>query len=78
MTRKFSLALALVFLATPLAAEKKQTKWPDCYCTDRGGARIELGRVICMNVDGREYLARCEMSQNNPMWREIGGSCPVS
>lgn len=47
----------------------------DCYCTDRTGDRVELGETICLNVDGRAFLARCEMSLNNPMWRDTGSDC---
>ena len=50
-------------------------KWPDCYCTDKTGARVELGTEICMQVGGRDFIARCEMSLNNPMWREISQGC---
>lgn len=78
MDRKLPLAVALLLFASPLAAQKSEAIWPDCYCTDSGGDRVELGGTICLSVDGREYTARCEMSQNNPMWREIADSCPVS
>ncbi|MFK5997501.1 MAG: hypothetical protein QM492_05275 [Rhodobacterales bacterium] len=57
---------------------KKQwpkVKWPDCYCTDKTGARVELGTMVCMKVDHRDFIARCEMSLNNPMWREIKQGC---
>lgn len=47
----------------------------DCYCTDKSGARVELGQTICLNVDGRAFMARCEMSLNVPMWRETGSNC---
>jgi len=47
----------------------------DCYCTDRAGARVELGQTICLMVDGRAYLARCEMSLNVPAWRDTGSEC---
>ena len=50
----------------------------DCYCTDRSGARVELGETICLRVDGRAFLARCEMSLNNPMWREMQDGCATS
>jgi hypothetical protein len=50
----------------------------DCYCTDQTGSRIELGQSICLNVDGRRFTARCEMSQNVPMWREQKDSCVSS
>jgi len=47
----------------------------DCYCTDSRGARVELDREICLVVDGRAFIARCEMSLNNPIWRDTGRSC---
>lgn len=56
-------------------SEDDKIKYPDCYCTDRTGQRVELGVSICMVVDGRAFLARCEMSLNNPTWREIGSGC---
>jgi len=64
----------------PLAglADSANVKWPDCYCTDSAGARIELGETVCLTVDGRTYQARCEMMLNNPMWREVGSGCTVS
>ncbi|MEL6170423.1 MAG: hypothetical protein AAGK67_04310 [Pseudomonadota bacterium] len=52
-----------------------QQKTVECFCTDRSGARVELGQTICMYVDGRAFMAQCQMSLNNPMWREVGGDC---
>ena len=50
----------------------------ECFCTDSGGDRVELGQSICLYVDGRAFKARCEMSLNNPIWRETGESCTTS
>lgn len=47
----------------------------DCYCTDTQGARVELGEVICLYVDGRAFMAQCDMSLNVPIWRDIGQAC---
>lgn len=47
----------------------------ECFCTDRSGARVELGETICLIVDGRAFLARCEMSLNVPAWRDTGAGC---
>lgn len=47
----------------------------DCYCTDSTGGRVELGEEICLFVDGRAFLARCEMALNNPIWRDTGNAC---
>ncbi len=71
-----TLTLIIVMLLSPAAvADKKGVIWPDCFCTDKTGTRVELGQSICMSVDGRNFTARCEMSLNNPMWRETGDSC---
>jgi len=47
----------------------------DCYCTDKSGARVELGELRCLNVDGRRFMAQCQMSLNVPMWREVQTTC---
>ncbi|MHA1190110.1 MAG: hypothetical protein ACTSSQ_06595 [Alphaproteobacteria bacterium] len=51
--------------------------YPDCFCTNRG-ERVELGGFACLKVDGKEFLARCEMSLNNPSWRQKSDGCPIS
>lgn len=75
-----TLLITSVCTLIPLAslAEGANLKWPDCYCTDTAGTRVELGETVCLTVDGRTYQARCEMMLNNPMWREVGSSCTVS
>ncbi|MEL6677120.1 MAG: hypothetical protein AAFQ51_00360 [Pseudomonadota bacterium] len=50
----------------------------ECYCTDGGGDRWELGDIICIDIYGRSFLARCEMSQNNPTWRDLSEGCVAS
>lgn len=50
-------------------------KTVECYCTDRAGLRIELGETICLQVDGRMFMAQCQMSLNVPMWREVQSGC---
>ena len=47
----------------------------ECYCTDRSGSRVELGETICLQVDGRMFMAQCQMSLNVPMWREVQQGC---
>ena len=72
--------ITLVALMSPLfaLADGANMKWPECYCTDQTGARVELGETICLTVDHRSYLARCQMVLNNPAWHEIASSCTVS
>lgn len=73
---------ALIFALTPFAAHgdilTPQGRTIDCYCTDSGGARIELGETICLQVDGRMFMAQCQMSLNVPMWRETQEGCASS
>ena len=70
--------IALIML-TALPAQADVTspsgKTVDCYCTDTQGARVELGEVICLFVDGRAFMAQCDMSLNVPIWRDVGQGC---
>lgn len=50
----------------------------ECFCTDSSGSRVELGEQICLFVNGRAFIARCEMSLNVPMWRDTGDGCASS
>ena len=74
MTR---LILVLTLFATPGLADVVGLggKVQDCYCTDKSGARAELGEIICLQVDGRMFMAQCQMSLNVPMWREVQEGC---
>jgi len=56
-------------------AKSAQTKWPECYCTDRYGKRHEIGDIICLTVDERSYEAKCVMALNNPFWRDQNRGC---
>jgi hypothetical protein len=68
--------LPLLLAATPaLGDSTTDGKTTECYCTDRNGARVEMGEMICLQVDGRMFMAQCQMSLNNPMWREISDGC---
>lgn len=48
------------------------------YCTDSVGARREMGEVICITASCQTWLAKCDMSLNNPMWRKIQDGCPTA
>ncbi|EPX79204.1 hypothetical protein [Litoreibacter arenae] len=64
-------------LTLPISADvtSPSGRTVECYCTDKSGARVELGEQRCLSVGGRVFMARCEMSLNVPMWRETGQSC---
>ena len=73
-----ALSIGLVWAPQSGFAQQKksaQTKWPECYCTDRYGKRHELGEIICLTVDHRSYEAKCVMAQNNPFWRDLNRGC---
>jgi len=71
------IAAALAVLAQPALSDVTAPggKTIDCYCTDRSGSRVELGQTICLQVDGRMFMAQCQMSLNVPMWREVQQGC---
>ena len=70
------LLLILALLAQPALADYNLNgKTIDCYCTDSQGARVDVGETICMHVDGRSFMAQCQMSLNVPMWREVEPAC---
>jgi len=71
------IAAALAVLALPAVSDVTGPggKTIECYCTDRSGSRVELGQTICLQVDGRMFMAQCQMSLNVPMWREVKKGC---
>jgi len=64
-------------IALPVSADvtSPSGKTVECYCTDRNHNRVELGETICLQVDGRMFMAQCQMSLNVPMWREVEQGC---
>ena len=69
----------LALTAAPALADYNMNgKIIDCYCTDSSGGRIELGETICLHVDGKMFMAQCQMSLNVPMWRKISDGCVSS
>ncbi|SDW94415.1 hypothetical protein SAMN04488001_2056 [Litoreibacter albidus] len=77
MLHMWKYAAAFTVLALPTSADvtSPSGKTVECYCTDKAGSRVELGEQRCLNVGGRIFMARCEMSLNVPMWREMKTSC---
>ena len=72
---RYVLALFL-FAATPALPDATiGGKTVECYCTDTQGARVEMGEMICLRVDGRMFMARCAMSLNVPIWRKVSDGC---
>ena len=73
----WKLALILGLAASPGFADITGPggKVIECYCTDTQGSRVELGQKICLFVNGRAFMALCEMALNVPIWRDTGIGC---
>ncbi len=56
---------------------KEGFSYPDCYCTDSKGQRVEMGQTAWLIIGSRRVLALCDMSVNNPAWREQSEGCPA-
>ena len=78
MTRMVAIFLLIFATASTADVMGPKGKVQDCYCTDSSGGRVELGDTICLQVDGRMFMAQCQMSLNVPMWREVKKGCVSS
>ena len=69
--------ILISLLATPALGDVKTLsgKTVECYCTDSQGLRVSLGETICLTVDGKSFMAQCDMSLNVPTWRDTGQGC---
>lgn len=67
------LVAAILMVALPVAESFAH----NCKCRNRG-VMYPLGQTSCLNVDGRRYLARCEMKLNVPSWTELEEGCPIT
>jgi len=66
------IALALIALALPAGADgvkpmagdyvrpkaKDGHSYPECYCTDSQGNRVEVGQLSCLTIGQRQVTAR--------------------
>ncbi|MDL2410841.1 hypothetical protein PY650_35995 [Rhizobium calliandrae] len=50
----------------------------NCYCKSKDGTLHPIGAVACMTVDGKSYLARCQMNLNVTSWSKLQEGCPVT
>ena len=71
--------LTLGLMASPVLADYNMNgKIIDCYCTNSTGGQVDIGEMICLHVDGKMFMAQCQMSLNMPMWRKISDGCVSS
>lgn len=64
-------AIAVITSGSALAGE-------NCYCKNTDGKQHAVGEVACMTVDGKSYLAQCEMNLNVTSWSKLQEGCPVT
>ena len=79
-------ALILLLSLTPAFADETGPKsfadlYPSLpgvehYCLDSNGTRFELGQVICVTASCQTWMARCDKSLNNTIWRKMSDGCP--
>ena len=54
---------------------KEGYSYPDCYCTDSSGQRVEVGELACLRIGSREGTSRCEKARNLVIWRHEEEGC---
>jgi len=50
--------------------------YPECYCTDSRGRRVEVGETACLRIGSREVTSRCTKRRNLVIWRHQSEGCP--
>ncbi|MEM9146064.1 MAG: hypothetical protein AAGC57_07670 [Pseudomonadota bacterium] len=49
--------------------------YPECFCTDTLGNRVELGQIACLQIGQRQVTSRCEKASNLVIWRHQTEGC---
>jgi len=60
---------------TVLPPAKKGYSYPECYCTDSEGKRVEVGELACLHIGSRTVTSRCEKARNLVIWRHQKEGC---
>ena len=75
---------ALILMFSTILAGPALADWNmngvtiDCYCTDTTGGKVDIGEMACLHVDGKMFMAQCDMSLNVPIWRKVSDGCATS
>src|SRR4051794_1708175 len=74
MVRPFSIAfVAALTLASAVAVAGGMK----CQCRYDGRV-FDQGQLVCIRVDSRTKLARCDMALNNSSWTFLQNGCPTA
>jgi len=60
---------------TVLPPAKEGHAYPECYCTDSRGQRVEVGQLACLQIGQRQITSRCEKARNLVIWRHQEEGC---
>ncbi|AYG58843.1 hypothetical protein QD460_31865 [Rhizobium jaguaris] len=72
------LVLGLSFAAIAVIASAPAMAGQNCYCKNKDGTLHAVGELACMTVDGKSYLAQCQMNLNVTSWSKLQDGCPVT
>lgn len=70
--------LGSLLVITAVNAGMTASAGANCYCKNRDGTQSPVGDVACVTVDGKSYLAQCEMQLNVTSWSKLQDGCPVT
>lgn len=56
-------------------APKPGYSYPECFCTDSQGSRVEIGQMACLQIGSRQVMSRCEKASNLVIWRHQQEGC---
>ncbi|WP_308918081.1 hypothetical protein [Jannaschia sp. LMIT008] len=66
----------LVLSTLPALAQTGVTRsGGDCDCVTAQGRAVAQGEMTCLTINGRTIMARCDMSQNSPIFRYTDEAC---
>ncbi|KEA07101.1 hypothetical protein CN09_09035 [Rhizobium rhizogenes] len=72
------IVLGLPLVVSAMIASVPALAGQDCYCKNSDGKQHAIGEIACMTVDGKSYLAQCEMNLNVTSWSKLQEGCPVT
>ena len=70
--------LGLAVVAVAAFTSTSALAGTNCVCRSSDGRDVQVGKVACVKVGDRSYLAQCEMNLNVTTWSKLQDGCPVT